>query len=174
MTSRSWQYISYHWEACSNHLAISDILSEPFQIQTFGINQSMNWLFTKCYHNNSNRTQCTVNCLYPSWLWPSPWKIQSDCVYLHGDYLHSAYVCLRCQLSDSVHAETWRQTARKDKSKQETTFLVKPPFGDSSIRHQILAIRLCIAHIQGISLTLISVCMEAFEWCSQPYKRMQQ
>ena len=25
MTSRSWQYISYHWEACSNHLAISDL-----------------------------------------------------------------------------------------------------------------------------------------------------
>ena len=24
MTSRSWQYISYHWDACSNHSAISD------------------------------------------------------------------------------------------------------------------------------------------------------
>ena len=24
MTSRSWQYISYHWEACSSHLAVVD------------------------------------------------------------------------------------------------------------------------------------------------------
>ena len=27
MTSRSWQYISCHWDACSNHLAIRDYLS---------------------------------------------------------------------------------------------------------------------------------------------------
>ena len=25
MTSRSWQYISCHWDACPNHLAISDL-----------------------------------------------------------------------------------------------------------------------------------------------------
>ena len=26
MTSRSWQYIPCHWDACSNHLAISDLI----------------------------------------------------------------------------------------------------------------------------------------------------
>ena len=25
MTSRSWQYCLYHWDTCSNHLAISDL-----------------------------------------------------------------------------------------------------------------------------------------------------
>ena len=27
MTSRSWQYISRHWDACSNHSAISDFIT---------------------------------------------------------------------------------------------------------------------------------------------------
>ena len=29
MTSRSWQYISCYWDACSNHSAISDFHKEP-------------------------------------------------------------------------------------------------------------------------------------------------
>ena len=37
-TSRSWQYISCHWDACSNHLAISDflILGDHFSILLLG------------------------------------------------------------------------------------------------------------------------------------------
>ena len=32
MTSRSWQYISCHWDACSNHLAISDCCNTKIYI----------------------------------------------------------------------------------------------------------------------------------------------
>ena len=30
MTSRSWQHITYHWDACSNHLVISDLQQRCF------------------------------------------------------------------------------------------------------------------------------------------------
>ena len=34
MTSRSWQYISCHWDACFNHLAISDFLQRKHKIRS--------------------------------------------------------------------------------------------------------------------------------------------
>ena len=39
MASRSWQYISCHWAACSNHLAISD-----FTLLKFCVHNSLSCL----------------------------------------------------------------------------------------------------------------------------------
>ena len=44
MTSRSWQYIPCHWDACSNHLAISDSVSYKHLIYIYIDTQDKNVL----------------------------------------------------------------------------------------------------------------------------------
>ena len=67
MTSRSWQFISCHWDACSNHLAISEVL-QPAAVKHCTIitrtqNKThehfvprMNW----CFNSNVFKTHCSA------------------------------------------------------------------------------------------------------------------
>ena len=72
MTSRSWQYTSCHWDACSNHLAISDFTYKYRVLQTSSvcctIESFMEQITIKCqnlkkFHNCTLRNGLIVSCL---------------------------------------------------------------------------------------------------------------
>ena len=53
MTSRSWQYISCHWDACSNHLAISAFNLTSLQFLLLFLFQSLSTKWS-CHVGNED------------------------------------------------------------------------------------------------------------------------
>ena len=88
MTSRSWQYISCHWDACSNHLAISDLLKEMY----------CHIVLDRQKFIESNRTQPAHR---------QPWVVPKN-LRLDSRLYYNNYICVLEIQVDQEETPSWR------------------------------------------------------------------